>query len=428
MLGKAATQLGRGRVGEAEKLVARILAAAPDQPQAIGLAGVIAYQKGDAARAAARLRRATALAPDDPALWNNLGNVLRASGQETDALAAYEAALQADPFHADALCNLGTLRRAAGDVEASLDCLERARLLAPDHPEVNHNLGITLAMLDRLEEAADAFERCVQGGGLPPGVAPVWYARVLHRLGRVERAIELMEAEGAADPSHVFHLAALKGEQPAHAPDAYVSSHFDDFAAFFDTQLARLGYRGPEALADLLAEAAPGRHFDRAVDLGCGTGLLGPLIRASCGHLTGVDLSAEMLRRAEARGCYEALARAELAAHTAALPPASLDLAACCDTLIYVGRVEPLFAALTHALAPGGLFAATVELEPEDTDGAGEGVRLRASARYGHSEAYLRRAAGKAGLEWWAAAPFPLRKEMGEEIAGLAFVLEKPAG
>lgn len=50
----------------------------------------------------------------------------------------------------------------------------------------------------------------------------------------------------------------------------------------------------------------------RCVDLGCGTGLMGPLLRPHTQQLAGVDLSAGMVQKARERGCYDELAVDEL--------------------------------------------------------------------------------------------------------------------
>lgn len=55
--------------------------------------------------------------------------------------------------------------------------------------------------------------------------------------------------------------------------------------------------------------------WQRCIDLGCGTGLMGPLLRPHVGHLAGVDLSAGMVDKARQRGCYDELAVGELAHH-----------------------------------------------------------------------------------------------------------------
>ena len=67
-----------------------------------------------------------------------------------------------------------------------------------------------------------------------------------------------------------------------------------------------LGYRVPEFLAAAIARARPGR-FGLALDLGCGTGLMGERLRPFCDRLEGFDISAEMLRKARAKGVYDRL-------------------------------------------------------------------------------------------------------------------------
>lgn len=61
------------------------------------------------------------------------------------------------------------------------------------------------------------------------------------------------------------------------------------------------------------------------MDLGCGTGLMGPLLRQHVEHLAGVDLSQGMIDKARERGCYDELAVGELAAHLQAAQQSKVD-------------------------------------------------------------------------------------------------------
>jgi predicted TPR repeat methyltransferase len=56
-------------------------------------------------------------------------------------------------------------------------------------------------------------------------------------------------------------------------------------------------------------------RWSRCVDLGCGTGLMGPLLRQHTAHLSGVDLSQGMVAKARERGCYDELGVGELVQH-----------------------------------------------------------------------------------------------------------------
>lgn len=110
---------------------------------------------------------------------------------------------------------------------------------------------------------------------------------------------------------------------------------------------------------------APGR---RALDLACGTGTLALLLAEDGWLVTGLDVSAAMLREAAAkvsaspaRGSV-AFVRADMRAAVPAVAPAAFDLATCTyDSLNYMASAADLaacFAAAAAALAPGGLYVA----------------------------------------------------------------------
>ena len=98
-------------------------------------------------------------------------------------------------------------------------------------------------------------------------------------------------------------LAACSGHDvPPRASDAFVEKTFDSFAASFDSKLAKLQYRAPALVAEMLADSdlEASKTLD-VLDAGCGTGLCGPLIAPYARRLVGVDLSARMLAQAQAR-------------------------------------------------------------------------------------------------------------------------------
>src|SRR4029079_15954073 len=109
------------------------------------------------------------------------------------------------------------------------------------------------------------------------------------KLGRRDRAIAMYtEAlhRGALSPEARYHMAALTGEgAPAAAPRSHVVQVFDELAEKFDHHLVRkLKYRTPQSLHEAVLAAVGGSHgHDQTVslgyilDLGCGTGLCGPL-------------------------------------------------------------------------------------------------------------------------------------------------------
>ena len=152
-----------------------------------------------------------------------------------------------------------------------------------------------------------------------------------------------------------YFLAGVGGAAaPPTAPPGYVEGLFDDYSAEFDAHLVGvLGYKGHTLLVENLPE--PERRFASALDLGCGTGLCGPLLAPRTDRLIGIDLAAGMLERARALGVYDRLERAEVVAWLEATAE-RFDLIVSADVLVYIGDLDRLFAGARRALAPSGVF------------------------------------------------------------------------
>jgi predicted TPR repeat methyltransferase len=92
-----------------------------------------------------------------------------------------------------------------------------------------------------------------------------------------------------------------------------------------------------------------------------------------------------------------------------------VDLLVAADVMIYVGDLTGVLRDAARVLAPGGLFAFTVELP---ANGSAE-LQLLPSLRYAHSEAYVRRLAAQCGLQADELRPAPIRHEQGRPVPGL---------
>lgn len=257
-----------------------------------------------------------------------------------------------------------------------------------------------------------------------PGWAMGWF-----RLGEMQEAAGANQLAAEAwrttlklDP--LDHAgAALKlelvGAAPFSAapPGAFVEALFDHYAGTFDQSLVgKLGYRVPELLRQAISERAE-RRFAKAVDLGCGTGLMGERLRPVVEFLEGYDISAAMLKKAEAKRLYDRLIKSDL--QSLALPPTSADLVTAADVFMYVGALERVFDSIAAALKRGGLFAFSVERH----DGSEDFV-LRPSRRYAHSQAYLLRLLRQRDLTVAALGSATIRMDRGEPIEGIMVLAE----
>jgi predicted TPR repeat methyltransferase len=271
--------------------------------------------------------------------------------------------------------------------------------------------------------AAEVLEQALERA---PGWAPAWFAlgEAREKLGAVEGAAAAYREALRTDPADRQgagpRLARLEGREVGALPPAYVARLFDDYAPRFDRHLREnLDYRGPELIVEALAAVAPWRQFALAFDLGCGSGLTGRALRARVDRLVGVDLSEGMISKARATGAYDELAAGELVGFLRQRPPASADLIVAADTLVYLGDLRPVVAAVAGALARGGLFVFTVETGHAP-------FSLKASLRFQHSDEHLRLAASEAGLTIVHLTAASTRREAGVEAAGRVVALSLP--
>lgn len=215
-------------------------------------------------------------------------------------------------------------------------------------------------------------------------------------------------------------LASLTEAAPPPAADpAYIRALFDDYAPRFERHLADgLAYRGPALLRAALDRIAPPpARFGRALDLGCGTGLMGEALRDRLIWLGGVDLSPAMVEAARGKAIYDALTAGDM---LEALAGETLDLAVAADVLVYVGDLGPVFHATAAALAPGGLFVFTVQAAPDGMD-----VIVGPDRRFAHSRAHIFTRAGEAGLAVSLCEPASTRRDAGRDVPGLLAVLRR---
>ncbi|MEL6996959.1 MAG: tetratricopeptide repeat protein [Pseudomonadota bacterium] len=423
-----------GDLDAAYPIYKEILDEEPNQADALHFAGLLAHQKGDDAQGIDLIQRSLKIFPGNAGAHNNLGNIYKRAGKSDEAIESYSAALGISPNHADTWNNFGVLLRTSQRFEEAEKALKNATTIDKKHAEAWHNLGLLYLLTSHLEAAGDAFEACLDLGTKRWG-DPVWHARVLCAIGRRDRALEQMELHlqrHPDDPVAKHQIAALRGEVVDRASDGYVKKHFDSFAESFDEVLARLDYRAPEIVAEVVDRLMEGREpIGDVLDLGCGTGLCGPLIRQHCKVLTGMDLSEGMLRKAaelknaDGGRIYDHLVEAELVTFLREAPRDCFGMATCVDTLCYFGPLEDMMEALTPALRPGGIMVATVE-KCEDLDGPG--YLIDQSGRYSHTEPYLRQAAAGAGLDFVSSEPQILRKELGSDVHGYVFVVQRPTG
>lgn len=208
-----------GRFPEAEALYRQVLTTDPNQPDALHLLGVLAFQcnhlepaqelisraiaiyptdpnfhynlghvlamAGKRPEAVESYSRAIALRPDHSEAYNNMGVVLNELGRYADAITTYQKALELNPTSADTYCNLSNAYRESNQIEQALAAAQKAYELQPEMAAGHNNLGAALLRNGRFEEAMKSYRRAIE---LEPNFAMAHYnlAMALLMNGRLE--------------------------------------------------------------------------------------------------------------------------------------------------------------------------------------------------------------------------------------------------
>lgn len=200
LLARAAELHEAGSLEAADEIYEQVLAADPDNADALHLSGLVAVARGNPEEGIARIRRALALAPDMVEAWRNLGLALRRADDPEGAILAIREALVRDPSSSDVQRQLGTALREAGRDEEALAVLAAAVQQTPDNGDLRLALASVLNHLGRREEAI-AHVREV--AFLRPEAAEVHLllGQMLRAEGKMEDAIASLRAARGLAPA-----------------------------------------------------------------------------------------------------------------------------------------------------------------------------------------------------------------------------------
>ncbi len=387
------------------------------------LEGLDHFQAGDYGKAELLFQASLQLLPQRISTLVNLAATQLKLDRPQAALNTAVQVLSLEADNADALFHEATARAHLQQHALALQGLERLLRLNDQWAQAWVLHGEVLQAVGQQEQAVHSYQRAVS---LEPGLTLAW-VNLGHLLREANRPSEAAQAyrqaiHYGANPELLrFYLAAVSNEPaPTSAPPAHVQALFDDYAAEFDEHLVKvLGYQAHHVLVRHLQALGAG-PFICALDLGCGTGLSGPLLKPLCQRLHGVDLSPAMLDKARALGVYDELVQADIVQHLRSSAE-RYDLVAATDVFIYVGELTPTFTELQRLMPAGGIFCFSAE---EARPGC-TGFELLPSLRYAHSETYLRQLAQHSGFDCLAVRREPVRADQKQAVDGLFVYLRR---
>jgi len=415
-----------GFLAEAEACYCRALQLKPDYAMAHFNLGITLKSLGRLVDAETSYLRALKIKPDYAEAYGNLGLTLQDMGRFDEAEAAYLCALRINPKLAEVLSSFASLLFYQGRFNEAEQCCLNALQIKPDFAEVHSIMGSVCHNQGRLN---DAELHCRQAVLFNPDYAEAYgnLGRTLRKMGRLDEALTCYQRQFVLDPGNAttqHHIASLSGENTARAPDQYVEALFDSYADRFDIHLLQaLKYESPQRLAELVTKylPTPTEKWD-VLDLGCGTGLVGPEIAPFTRSLVGVDLSNKMLQKARERNLYNRLEHLDLLTMMRGEATASYDVVFAADVFVYLGELDEIICEIRRLLRPTGVIAFSVEsLEQSFTESSKneeQKYRLEQTGRYTHSKNYLHQLAASNGFYAKEMITTPIRTQHGKQVHG----------
>lgn len=228
LLSGAVDCLNGNRIDDADALLAELLSAHGDVPQAIMLMGAVRLRQKRYGEAKALLGTVLQVHPDQPVTLHYLGDVFAEEGNLPEAVAAYRKALAARPHYRDTELALAAALKRMGHLEEAKQCYDHILAQVPDSPQALAGLGDTLIQMQAFAAAATLLakgERLVSDGDLAAEMSErLGYVKFLQRrfaeaLPHFERALVVNPAMTEAQRRRATTLEHLG--QLQRAADAY---------------------------------------------------------------------------------------------------------------------------------------------------------------------------------------------------------------
>lgn len=253
----------RGDWDAAEQGYRQVLAAAPDQPDAVHFLGLLLHQCGRSEEALILLSRALPLSPRNHLFRGNLASVLQQLGRDREAEPLFLEALALKPDYAAGHLNLGMLYAGRGDYSGALAQFDQALKLESGSFAAWFSRAEALQQLARRSESVEAYKRAAAIASQDPELQLVLGA-ALREAGEVEDARHCHERAVALAPhyapaeSALGNLIGMQGDlQAAEAHYRRALQLKSDYAGAY-YNLADVTKLGPDdpAWAGLLQLAA----------------------------------------------------------------------------------------------------------------------------------------------------------------------------
>lgn len=412
------------RFSEAQTVLQFCLEKSPSDYRLHGLQAQLDYCRGDYQKAKKLYQELLVTAPKEAKYWVNLAYCLAACEDLPAAISAFEKSLTLlqnpdSRFY----YNYGMSLLLEKEPQRALEQFEHCKNFYENDSEFCFNYALAHDLCGLSEIAFELYDQNTKKW--PNELRHFHNAAILkYRMGDLNVAQRYLSRVLELDPQHpiAYPLScALSKKELGTLPSLFIKLLFDQYAFNYDSHLKEtLSYQAPVVARQLLTETLPNLSAGVVYDLGCGTGLLAPIVTDIATDLIGFDISEGMLAQAKIKGFYKHLVPARLPQELA-LCDRIPDYIFAIELSNYLGSdLKLLCQRASELLLDKGVLILTIETHQEQKP-----YLLHEQARYSYQPAWVRQILEQAHFKILAEKEAPLRWHEGRPVQGLYLVAEK---
>lgn len=188
ILQQALTLHQQGQFAQAKALYEQIITAEPQNPDALHLLGVLAFQTGHLEKALVLINQAISIIPEQPCFYSNRGLVFQGLKQWDAAISSHTQAITLKPDYAEAYCNRGLALQGLNRLEEAITNYNQAINFNPQYVEAYTHRGLAFYNLNQMEAAVSSYNQAITLSQNPAKLLSI-RGVALQALGQIEAAI-----------------------------------------------------------------------------------------------------------------------------------------------------------------------------------------------------------------------------------------------
>ncbi|MCQ2914936.1 MAG: tetratricopeptide repeat protein [Alphaproteobacteria bacterium] len=365
-----------------------------------------------------------------PDAYNNRANIYVKLKEPYKAENDFKKAIKLDPKFVEPCNNLGALLYNQERFEEALEYYRKAFIINPKMPQTCLNLAIIVKQAGDIEEAISLLFRTLS---LDQSLnqAHFYLSEALYHYATVEKQLEMAIKlckkwiEFFPDNPIAKHtLNSLENNSPEQADKNYIRQLFDSFADNFEKTLKKLDYSVPDLIEQELTDAPSNLTI---LDAGCGTGLLASKLKPHALELIGIDISENMILKAEEKNLYSNLYATEITDFLKIQSNQNrFDIITFADVMCYFGNLQEVLTLSYNSLDNNGLLLFTIETVDESSEtNDSNSYKLSKTGRYQHNPNKIKELLNKLNFEILSFKNCDLRTENQNIVKGMLIKAKK---